>query len=209
MRALLSILFAGVAFCGCSSGPSWKRQAFAFSLPGDPPRTETATNNVALARVSISPVFQSRSFTYRLAENSYEQDPYAGFLIPPERALAEVIRAWMRASGAFGRVLEPGSGLQATSVVEVAITELYGDFRTPAQPAGVMGIHFVCYEVREGLSDRILLDKSYAQATPITTKTPGALMSAWDEDLRRIMRLVQAEYTKAGGEGGKTEGAKP
>ena len=61
------------------------------------------TNLVVVNRLSISPLFQSRSFTYRTAENTYEQDPYAGFLIPPEQALAESIRASMRASGVFGR----------------------------------------------------------------------------------------------------------
>lgn len=203
MKELLSILFALVALSGCSSGPSWKRQTFAFSLPVDPPRVATPTNTVSLSRVSISPIFQNRSFTYRMAENAYERDPYAGFLIPPERAMAEVIRAWMQASGVFGRVVEHGSGLPATSVVEIAITELYGDFRNLAQPAGVMGIHFVCYETKEGLSGRILLDKIYTQATPMTAKTPGALMTAWDQDLCKIMQVVETEYPNANSEGVK------
>ena len=41
----------------------------------------------------MSPLFQSRSFIYRTAENTYEKDPYAGFMVSPERALAEPIRA--------------------------------------------------------------------------------------------------------------------
>jgi cholesterol transport system auxiliary component len=183
----ITLLLAASILLGCASDPKWKRQAFAFSLPADPPTTNAQTHIVALSRVSISPLFQSRSFTYRKAENTYEQDPYAGFLVPPERALAEPIRAWMRASGVFGRVLQPGSGLTPTLVAEVSVNELYGDFRQPSRPVGTMEIHFMCYEVKDGDAGRIVLDKVYAHETPLARKTPDALMAAWDADLRKII----------------------
>ena len=197
MRRLASLLLVAGIFVGCASDPKWKRQAFAFSLPADPSTTNAQAHIVALSRVSISPLFQSRSFTYRKAENTYEQDPYAGFLVPPERALAEAIRAWMRASGVFGRVVEPGSGLTPTLVAEVSVNELYGDLRQASRPVGTMEIHFICYEVTEGDPGRIVLDRVCAHETPLTRKTPDALMAAWDADLREIMQEVNSEYAKA------------
>ena len=197
MRSLAPILLAAAILCGCAFGPEWKRRVFAFSLPADPPITNAQANIVALSRVSISPLFQSRSFTYRTAENSYEQDPYAGFLIPPERALAEPIRAWIRASGVFGRVAEPGSGLTPTLVAEVSVNELYGDLRKALQPVGRMEIHFICYEVKDGAAGRVVLDKVCARETPLTRKTPDALMAAWDAGLREIMEEINSEYAKA------------
>jgi hypothetical protein len=170
---------------------------FAFSLPADPPTANAPTNIVALSRVSISPLFQSRSLTYRTAQNSYEQDPYAGFLIPPERGLAEPIRAWMRAGGVFGLVVEPGSRLTPTLVAEVTVNELYGDFRKPSQLVGTMEIHFICYEVKDGNPGRIVLDKVCAHETPLATKTADALMAAWDADLREIMAEIISEYVTA------------
>src|SRR5260370_23780194 len=152
------LLAAGI-FVRCAADPKWNRQVFAFSLPADRPTTNAQTHIVALSRVSISPLFQSRSFTYRTAENTYEQDPYAGFLIPPERALAEPIRGWLRTSGVMGRVVEPGSGLTPTLVAEVFINELYGDFRKASQPVAAMEIHFILYEVNGHTPGRIVLDK--------------------------------------------------
>jgi cholesterol transport system auxiliary component len=191
------MLAAAAILCGCGSKPAWKRQAFAFSLPPNPPAANARTNMVALNRLSISPRFQSRSFTYRTAENSYEQDPYAGFLVSPERALAEPIRAWMRDSGVFGRLVEPGSGLEPALVAEVSINELYGDFRKPSQPVARMEIHFIFYEVRDDTPGRIVLDTVCARETPLTRKTPTALMAAWDADLRQIMQDIASEYAKA------------
>ena len=190
---LLTVL---VVVFGCSSGPNWKRQAFAFSLPVDSPATNATERIAALSRVSISPTFQSRSFTYRTGENSYDQDPYAGFLIPPERALAESIRGWMRASGVYGRVLEPGSGIMPNLIVEVSINELYGDFREPSRPVAKMGIHVMCYDMQDGLPRRVVFDRYCSHETPLAQKAPGALMSAWDADLREIMKEINAEYDK-------------
>jgi hypothetical protein len=197
MRRLVSLLLAAGIFVGCASDSKWKRQAFAFSLPADPPTANAQTNLVALIRVSISPLFQSRSFTYRKAENTYEQDPYSGFLVPPERALAEPIRAWMRASGVFGRVVEPGSGLMPTLVAEVSVNELYGDIRQALRLVGKMELHFICYEVKDGDPGRIVLDRVCARETPLARKTPDALMAAWDADLREIMEEIHSEYSKA------------
>ncbi len=198
MRSLAPILAAAAAILsGCASDPAWKRRAFAFSSPTDPPATIARTNIVALNRVSISPLFQSRSFTYRTAENTYEQDPYAGFLIPPARALAEPIRAWMRTSGVMGRVVEPGSGLTPTLVAEVFVNELYGDFRKASQPVAAMEIHFILYEVNDDTPGRIVLDKVCEHETSLARKTPDALMAAWDAVLREIMAEIISEYAKA------------
>jgi hypothetical protein len=198
MRPLMLIFLVAAVVAGCETGPNWRRQSFAFSLPADPPGTNTSDKVVALSRVTISPMFQSRSFTYRTSDNSYERDPYAGFLIPPDRALAQSMRASMRASGVFGRVVEPGSGISPTVIVEASVNELYADFRHSSRPVGTMGIHVMCYEVQDGEPRHIILDQYCFQETVLARKTPAALMAAWDEDLREIMDRVNSEFAKSG-----------
>jgi uncharacterized lipoprotein YmbA len=190
------MLLATAVLTGCASGSGWKQQVFAFSLAADPPARNESTGTVSLDRVTVSPLFQSRSFTYRTAENTYEQDPYAGFLIPPERALAEAIRAWMRATGAFGRVIEPGSSLTPTMAAEVSVHELYGDFRQASQPQGTMEMRFVFYQLKDGDPGRVVVDKVCARQTLLSRKTPDALMAAWNADLREIMQEIESEFAK-------------
>jgi hypothetical protein len=197
MRSAMTILLGVAIWCGCASDSGWKHQTFAFSTPADPPSAGARTNVFALRRISVSPLYRSQSFTYRTADDTYEQDPYAAFMVPPERALAGPIRAWMGEGGAFGRVVEPGSGLTPTVVAEVSVNELCGDFRKPSQPVGAMELHFVVYDFNEESPGRIVLDKVCARETPLSQRTPAALMAAWENDLREIMQEINSDYAKA------------
>ncbi len=197
MRIALSYMLAAAFFCGCGANPVWKRQTFAFSVPAAPPANGATTNVIALKRVSISPLFQSQSFTYEVGENAYEHDPYAGFLISPERAVAEAMRSWMRNSRAFGNLAEPGSALIPNVLVEATVTELCGDFRQPSHPGGVMEIHFVVYQADGGFAGRVLVNKTYSHESALARKTPTELMVAWETDLREILESLRADFAKA------------
>jgi hypothetical protein len=186
------LALGSAALCGCGSESAWKSQSFAFALATDPPAAASRTNVVALRRVTVSPLFQSRSFTYRTAENTYEHDPYAGFFVPPARALEQPICAWLRAGGAFGCVVEPGGALNPSREAEVWVNELYGDFRKTAQPAGALEIHFILYELNRGGTGRVLMDKVCARRTPMARAAPAALTAAWDADLRAIMADINS-----------------
>jgi len=60
-----------------------------------------------------------------------------------------------------------------------------------------MEIRFLCYELKDGDAGRVVIDKIWARQTPLTRKTPEALMIAWNADLSEIMEEIQSEYTKA------------
>ena len=60
-----------------------------------------------------------------------------------------------------------------------------------------MEIHFICYEVNDGVPGRIVLDKVCAHETRMAARTPDALMAAWDADLREIMEEINSAYIKA------------
>ncbi len=82
-------------------------------------------------------------------------------------------------------------------VIEATITELSGDFRQPAHPAGVMEIHFVVYEARNGLSGRVVINKTYSHESTLSQKTPTELMLAWENDLRELLASLRTDLAKA------------
>ena len=84
-----------------------------------------------------------------------------------------------------------------TFMVEVSINELYGDFRNPSKPVATMGLHVMCYEMQDSVPRRVVFEKLCSRETPLARKTPGALMAAWNTDLREIMKEINSEYAKA------------
>jgi hypothetical protein len=191
------VLVVAVVNNGCGSDPVWKRQSYSFALPPETSVNIPATAAIcALGHVTMAPMFRDQSFTYRTAKDTYEHDPYAGFFVAPERELVEPMRALMRENGGFGHVVEPGSALAPSVVVEVAVNELYGDFRKTNDFAGVMTIHFIVYKQNADGPGPVLLDKVCDCRTPMTGRTPAALMAAWDTDLRKVMEEINSDYAK-------------
>jgi cholesterol transport system auxiliary component len=183
---VVATLALGMVLAGCLSRPALVRQTFAFQNP--PPSDHAAAGGqgiLAVRTIEVSPLFDRQAFVYRTGPDSYEVDPYASFLIPPDRALAIPIRRWLRDSGAFEDVIEPGSLIRADQVLQVFVSELYGDFRQPDHPAAVLSLRLLL--LRSGAGGKVLLRKDYSRSVPLKQKTAAAVMAGWNQALSEIM----------------------
>ncbi len=178
---------------GCLSRPSLARQNFTFSIPTPSPDPASAPGRVlSIRRLAVAAPFESQSFVYRTGESSYEADPYAQFLVPPQESLAEPIRAYLRNAGIFAAVTEPGSGVSPNLSLEISVTQLYGDFRDPRAPASVVSIRFLFFD-STGLPTKILFEKEYCRRIPIKARTAAGAMAGWNEGLKQIMEALRAD----------------
>jgi len=196
IRLLLASLSLGL-LCGCLSRPSLSVQSFSFAAP---PVTGTSPTNapvLQIRRLQVASPYDSQSFTYRTGEFSYERDPYAQFLVPPAESFTAALRAYLRQSGIFSAVVEPGTGLKPDSLVDVTVDQLYGDFRSQATPAAVLAMHFTFFTASHGLPGRVILQKEYTRRVPLKARTARAVMAAWNEGLEQIMAEVNSDLKKA------------
>jgi ABC-type uncharacterized transport system auxiliary subunit len=185
---LAFMLLAIMLLSGCLSRPSLVRRSYTFPAPTSGAVATPANGRVlAIRRLMIAAPFAGQSFVYRTGEFSYEQDPYAQFLVPPEESLAEPLQAYFRQAGSFSAMAEPGSALKPDTFVEIAVPELYGDFRTHAAPAAVLALRFVFFDASKGLPGRILSEKTYSRRIPLKARTAAAVMAGWNEALKQIM----------------------
>jgi hypothetical protein len=177
---------------GCLSRPALVRQTFALENPPTHRASAKPGEGVlALRSCEISPLFESRAFVYRTGAESYELDPYAGFLVPPNRALAIPVGTWLRNSGIFREVTEPGSLLQPDRLLEIHVSELYGDFRSPAQPAAVLSMRFVFFRTGAiGNLPNVLLGKNYTRHILLPENSAASLVAGWNKALSEIMTDV-------------------
>jgi hypothetical protein len=148
---LILLAVAASLFAGCLSKPAVRREYFYLSpaaTTNTPSNKTPVAESVALRSVIVSAPFAGRSLVYRVSETSYEVDPYAEYLVVPERMLGESTREWWRRTGTFTEVLEPEHRHNGARVAELLVTELYGDFRPNQEPAAALALRFTLRPAR-------------------------------------------------------------
>ncbi|MFO1476315.1 MAG: ABC-type transport auxiliary lipoprotein family protein [Verrucomicrobiota bacterium] len=196
-RPAMLVCCLGILVSGCLSRPALTRQNFALQ---NPPAEDRQTNSgpvLEMRTPGISPLFARRALVYRTGSDSYELDPYAGFLIPPERTLAIPIRSYLRNSGLFQDVVLEDSPLKPELVIEIRVSELYGDFRKSAPPGAVLSLHALVVQPNNTATPAILLNKDYSSRIALKDNTAACLVAGYDEALAQIMKQLTADLASS------------
>jgi uncharacterized lipoprotein YmbA len=184
--ALLLLLIALLGN-GCLSKPALKTQMFAFQSP-PPAESASQTGPVIMLRsVSVSPIFDNNSFIYRTGPETYEIDPYASFMAAPAQAIAVGIRSRLLASGHIQSVVEPASSIPANQLMEVHVSELYGDFSQPGKGAAVLSARITLFRLDNIGNRQPVFQNDYTRRIALKNNTAANVMAGWNEALDQIM----------------------
>ncbi|MDD5199413.1 MAG: ABC-type transport auxiliary lipoprotein family protein [Terrimicrobiaceae bacterium] len=191
----LALLVAMLAACS-SFCPRPKPEYFALD-PGKPaslralrPANSSATASVGF--VDVAAPFASDGFVYQLSAGRWEVDPYNQFLVSPADMMTSILRNWTRESGLYGEVAEPGAGGGQDISIDCNLTALYGDFRNPTAPQAVLTMEVQVFR-RTDKGSVIALRRMFTQSVPVASRTPAALVAAWNEALRvELNELLRA-----------------
>jgi cholesterol transport system auxiliary component len=195
------ILVLGVfLLSGCLSRKPLTKESFAFTIP-ESSRVAAQPNapTLTVRQVTVAAPFDSSSLTYRTGQFSFERDPYAGFLVTPAGTLAPAIRARLENTGKFSSVTDPDSSLRGTLDLEIAVTEMYGDFRNKSQPAAVLVMRFVLFHPTQGFrsanksKSSVMLQKTYRQRVPLKARTANAVVEGLNEALDQIVKQFASD----------------
>jgi len=180
-----------VVLTGCLARAPLKKESFSFSVSSPTNSSASASDRVlGIRSVEIASAYQGRLFVYRTGESAYERDPYAEFFVSPSESILHAFRSYLRDSGLFQSVTEPGSFLKPDLLAELHVSQLYGDFRDLKQPAAVLRMRLAIFDPQAQASGRPAFQKGYTRRIPFKTRTAGALMDAWNEGLKQIMADV-------------------
>ncbi len=192
----VALLLAGLC-AGCAGGRSYTKHQFvlAAARPAQPARPP---HDVALTvrDFTIEPVYEGRGLVYRKGESEYESDFYNEFLIAPQILVSSQTRAWLSRSGVFGTVLEPGSLVGPTHILEGSVLVLYGDFRGGKLPQAVMEIRIFLIAGTQARPE-VVFTRDYQVSHPAQAPTADALVTAFDRCLEQILSALEQDLEKA------------
>jgi cholesterol transport system auxiliary component len=194
-HAFVAFLLASVCgWSGCVTRPSLNIQTFSFNAPAIPATNVVANDRVlGIRNLQIAPPFDGRSLVYRTGEFSYVRDPYAEFLGLPAEELMAPVRGWLREGGGFSAVVDAGSAVKPNTLVEISVTQLFGDFRRPEHSAAVIRVRFVFFDATNGIAGRAILQREYTRSIPLSAPTAAALMQGWNQGLAEILAEVASD----------------
>jgi hypothetical protein len=190
---------------GCLDRPSLQTETFLFDPPLAGLSTMTASGHrvLSIRSLQVAAPFDGRNFVYRTGDFSYDRDPYAKFMARPSDAMISPITTWWRASTTLSTIGESGSALKPNTLVEIQVSQLYGDLRPSLPAQAVLTMRFVFFDATNGLPGKSFLEKEYAREIPLKSRTPAALVEGWNTALAQILGTAAEDVGRTDANAGK------
>jgi ABC-type uncharacterized transport system auxiliary subunit len=196
LASLLAALLAALV-PGCASKLPQTPQFFTIDAPA-PAASPSGTRVVSLRRADVAPPYGGASIVYRVGDHAIERDPYASLADPPSWMLSSAIRGYLQNADFVRGVVSPAERLTVDAAIEPVITDLAGDFTSPAEPAAVLAIQFRVLEAEPATGAmRAVLVKSYTRRMPIPQRAADAVVAGWNRALGEIMSEFVADLKGA------------
>jgi ABC-type uncharacterized transport system auxiliary subunit len=193
MRAIF--IAAVCLLTGCLARPRLDTQSFVFDPAArSAPGIGSSGRVLGIRTLQVAAPFEGREFVYRTGEFSYDRDAYAEFMVPPAEGLVFPICRWLRETGAFKAVIEASSALNPDTLVEIHVSQLYGDFRPSESATAVLSIRFVFFDAPNGVPAKVILQREYSRNIPLKARTAAALIEGWNQALAQILDLAALDF---------------
>lgn len=190
--ALAIALAAGLAACSLTRAPLERATYDLAPVRGTAPAGTPKPVALKVKPFRTAAPYDGREFQYRRADGQLVADFYHGFSAGPGELVTAATAEWVKASGLFSAVLDPGISVDATYSLEGAVLAVYGDVRDPQRPAAVLEVQM--YLIRAAPAAReLVLDRRFAERVAVAEATPAAFAKGYDEALARILARLERE----------------
>ncbi|MEJ2702483.1 MAG: ABC-type transport auxiliary lipoprotein family protein [Sedimentisphaerales bacterium] len=186
-----------VALAGCGSTERYDRTYYVLSADRPAVSARSQTDYVLdVSRFTIDSAYSGSGLVCRVGESEYESDFYNEFLAAPAAMITDKTRNWLSRSRLFRRVLDPGSRIDSTHVIEGNVTALYGDFRDRSSPKAVIAMRVFLLKAEAGREPLAVFGKTYRSSVAIESEGPEALVEALGRCLQGILSALENDLAE-------------
>lgn len=193
----VSVFAWPVILSGCDSRQAYNKKYYVLSATRQAESIEIETDFILeIRRFTIDSAFAGKGLIYRTGQFEYESDFYSEFLISPSAMVTEKTRNWLSGSGLFKRVLDIGSQIDPTHIIEGNITALYGDLRDESSPKAIMEIRVFLLKAGAGEEPVLVFGQKYKASANIEPDGPEGMVEALDRCLEKILSSLERDLTE-------------
>jgi ABC-type uncharacterized transport system auxiliary subunit len=191
--ALLALLLAPLLTSCSLTRPPVERATYLLA----PARSGSPVNPAKPVALRVKPFraaapYDGREFLYRRADGQLVADFYNGFPAGPGELVTAAATEWLKSSGLFRAVLEPGISVDAPYALEGSVLALYADLGDSGRPAAVLDVQV--YVVRSLSAGReLVFDRRFTERVDAADTSPQALARAYNEALARMLTRLERE----------------
>lgn len=190
--ALAIAVAAGLAACSFTRPPVERATYDLAPARGPAPGAAAKSVTLKVKPFRTAPPYDGREFLYRKSDGQLVADFYNGFAAGPGELVTTATTDWLKASGLFGAVIEPGISAEAAYALEGTVLAVYGDLRDAKRPAAVLDVQV--YLVRAGSDGReLVLDRRFSERADLPDAAPEALAKGYNEVLARILGRLERD----------------
>jgi cholesterol transport system auxiliary component len=186
---------AALALAGCSIGkpiPQPNTYLIEAPIPDGVSSVSRRPESVRIGRLRVAAAYASSSLVYRMDDVKLVSDPYSQFIADPGAMFRDQMAAWLGRAGPFRTVADAESTRPAQYLLEVTVTELYGDFRPGRVPAAVLAMQFALLD-QTGAHLSTVLERAIARRVDLPLASPEALVRGYGEALAEILSELSSE----------------
>ncbi len=143
---------------------------------------------------AISPSFEGRGLVYKRIDGTFESDYYDEFFVSPAAMLTQLARDWIANAALVATVIDSGSALEPTLVLEGSVAQLFGDYTTGAEPEAVVALELLVLR-RSRAGSQVLFQRDYTEREPARGLGPDALVEAWGRGVTRILAQFEQDLS--------------
>lgn len=183
-----------ILFSGCGARQVYEKKYYVLNATRQAEPIATQTDSILdVRRFAIDSAFSGKGLVYRKGEFEYESDFYNEYLVSPTVMITDKTRNWLSQSGLFKTVLDVGSQVDPTYVIEGNVTALYGDFRDKSSPKATIEIRIFLLKTKAGGESVVVFGKEYQSSVGIESEGRDRLVEALDKCLENILVLFEKD----------------
>jgi ABC-type uncharacterized transport system auxiliary subunit len=204
MLKITALLLLLLLWCGCGKPPMLV-QKYLLDYPAPPAKAAPLADSLKVEPFAVAQAFNTTAMVYRTSPYKSETYNYSRWRVNPGYLVTDYLIRDLRNSRIFKAVLATDSPTKARFALEGGVEEMQEIDQGEIWQAS-LALNITLLDIKENeITKRVVFQKKYQAAEPLTEKTPGGLAQAMSRALEQLSGQIITDVYQAA----KKVGSKP